>query len=209
MTLFGALGFLSPWLLLGLLALPVLWWLLRAVPPAAAAILAFARPVLNPDARDIGSGPLLVLMDGGWASAPDWRKRQVWLEGALNSASRDGRPVALVSMTQAVPSEGALTFRDADAAVERLALMEPRSYGPDRAGYADWISSQDVDDFDTIWVHDGLEVEGSDALVEALKTRGNVTMVGGSGAPDALRPAVLEEGVLKITAIRSRSSHGG
>jgi len=34
MTLFGALGFLSPWLLLGLLALPVLWWLLRAVPPA-------------------------------------------------------------------------------------------------------------------------------------------------------------------------------
>lgn len=245
MTLFGALGFLSPWLLLGLLALPVLWWLLRAVPPApirrlfpavrillgledpektpdktpwwllllrlvaiAAAILAFARPVLNPDTRDIGSGPLLVLMDGGWASAPDWRKRQVWLEGALNSASRDGRPVALVSMTQAVPSEGALTFRDADAAVERLALMEPRSYGPDRAGYADWISSQDVDDFDTIWVHDGLEVEGSDALVEALKTRGNVTMVGGSGAPDALRPAVLEEGVLKITAIRSGGLSG-
>jgi len=139
--------------------------------------------VLNPDARDIGSGPLLVLMDGGWASAPDWRKRQVWLEGALNSASRDGRPVALVSMTQAVPSEGALTFRDADAAVERLALMEPRSYGPDRAGYADWISSQDVDDFDTIWVHDGLE-------------------------PDALRPAVLEEGVLKITAIRSGGLSG-
>ncbi len=32
---FGSIGFLSPWLLLGLLALPVLWWLLRAVPPAA------------------------------------------------------------------------------------------------------------------------------------------------------------------------------
>lgn len=34
MTGFGAIGFLSPGLLLGLLALPVLWWLLRAVPPA-------------------------------------------------------------------------------------------------------------------------------------------------------------------------------
>ncbi len=33
MTLFG-IGFLSPWLLLGLLALPVLWIILRAVPPA-------------------------------------------------------------------------------------------------------------------------------------------------------------------------------
>ena len=131
MTLFGTIGFLSPWLLLGLLALPILWWLLRAVPPAAtrryfpgvrillglddldktpqntpwwllllrllaiaAAILAFARPVLNPDVRDTGSGPLLVLMDGGWASAPDWSKRQVWIEGALGAAARNGRPVA-------------------------------------------------------------------------------------------------------------------
>ncbi|MCB1367340.1 MAG: DUF4159 domain-containing protein [Rhodobacteraceae bacterium] len=31
----GLIGFAAPWLLLGLLALPVLWWLLRAVPPAA------------------------------------------------------------------------------------------------------------------------------------------------------------------------------
>ncbi|MCC1481400.1 DUF4159 domain-containing protein [Roseibaca sp. Y0-43] len=30
----GAIGFASPWLLAALVALPVLWWLLRAVPPA-------------------------------------------------------------------------------------------------------------------------------------------------------------------------------
>ncbi len=34
MTLFGVLGFTSPWLLLALAALPVLWLILRAVPPA-------------------------------------------------------------------------------------------------------------------------------------------------------------------------------
>ncbi len=34
MTLFGLIGFTTPWLLLGLLALPVLWIILRAVPPA-------------------------------------------------------------------------------------------------------------------------------------------------------------------------------
>ena len=34
MTLFGALGFTTPWLLLGLLALPILWIILRAIPPA-------------------------------------------------------------------------------------------------------------------------------------------------------------------------------
>ena len=34
MMLFSAIGFTAPWLLLGLLALPLLWILLRAVPPA-------------------------------------------------------------------------------------------------------------------------------------------------------------------------------
>ena len=30
----GALGFANPWLLSALIALPVLWWLLRAIPPS-------------------------------------------------------------------------------------------------------------------------------------------------------------------------------
>ncbi|MHA6346999.1 DUF4159 domain-containing protein [Roseivivax sp. CAU 1761] len=34
MTVLGGIGFTAPWLLLGLLALPLLWLLLRAVPPA-------------------------------------------------------------------------------------------------------------------------------------------------------------------------------
>ena len=34
MTMLAGIGFTTPWLLLGLLALPILWLLLRAVPPA-------------------------------------------------------------------------------------------------------------------------------------------------------------------------------
>ena len=34
MTVLGGIGFASPWLLLTLLALPVLWLILRAIPPA-------------------------------------------------------------------------------------------------------------------------------------------------------------------------------
>ena len=30
----GSVAFLAPWLLVGLATLPILWWLLRAVPPA-------------------------------------------------------------------------------------------------------------------------------------------------------------------------------
>ena len=131
----GPVAFLAPWLLLALATLPVLWWLLRAVPPApgrrvfpgvrlllgltdpekmpertpwwllllrmgalAAAILAFAGPVLNP--RPEGSAdPLLVLLDGGWGDAPDWARRMDRAAAALDEASRDGRPAAVMAMT--------------------------------------------------------------------------------------------------------------
>lgn len=242
MTVFGALAFLTPWLLLGLLALPILWWLLRAVPPApmrrlfpavrillglddpektpdktpwwllllrlvaiAAAILAFARPVLNPDVRETGSGPLLVLMDGDWASAPDWRARQVWADGLLNAAARDGRPTALMSLTQKFGAETTLTFRDAQTAQERLDLMQPRAFPPDREGFTDWLSTQDVGGFDTVWLHNGLQIEGTDTLAQALQDKGDLTLVSSGGAPAALRPVVLEDGELSLTAIRTPS----
>lgn len=238
MTLFGSLAFLSPWLLLGLLALPILWWLLRAVPPAptlrrfpgvrillglddpektpdktpwwllllrllaiAAAILAFARPVLNPDAGERGSGPLLVLMDGGWASAPDWKARLDWSDSLLTRASRDGRPVALVSIAQGWPQDGELTFSEAGSARERLALMLPQPWHPDRAGFAGWLAGQETGGFETVWVHDGLA--SGEALAEVLREAGPVTLVATGNSAMALRPARLEDGLLKVTALQA------
>jgi hypothetical protein len=52
----GPIGFGAPWLLLGLLALPVLWWLLRALPPAPAR-RAFAAVTLLLGLRDDESEP--------------------------------------------------------------------------------------------------------------------------------------------------------
>ncbi|MEL6980615.1 MAG: BatA domain-containing protein, partial [Pseudomonadota bacterium] len=125
----GALGFLQPWFLAGLLALPLLWLLLRATPPrarriafpgvrvllgledrertpqrtplwllllrmaaAALLLLAFAEPLLNPKARSASDGPLLLVMDGGWASAPDWAARRGAAEDALRQAAERDRP---------------------------------------------------------------------------------------------------------------------
>ena len=125
-TLFG-IGFLAPALLLVLIALPVLWILLRAVPPApirrlfpgvalllgltddetqtdrtpwwlllirtlaiAAVIIGFAGPVLNPQDETLGSGPLLILTDGSWASARDWPRRSDRIAAALDKARYAG-----------------------------------------------------------------------------------------------------------------------
>src|SRR5438093_3210230 len=53
------------------------WWLilLRMV-IAALIIVALAHPVLNPQARLAGSGPVVLVVDDGWAAARDWRQRQ-------------------------------------------------------------------------------------------------------------------------------------
>ena len=138
----GSLAFASPWLLVALTALPVLWWLLKVTPPAprrlrfpaiallfdlkeqeqtphktplwlvllrmllaALVILALARPLLNPSAQLTGSGPILLVVDDGWAAAPTWRERVQAMENALDRAERAGRPVML--LTTAAPAGGA------------------------------------------------------------------------------------------------------
>src|SRR3978361_1242667 len=104
--------FVAPWVLAGLLTLPLLWWLLRATPPApraeifpavrfllglnateetpartpwwllalrmlaaALVIVAIARPVLDAGEGLAGTGPVLLVVDNGWASASDWARR--------------------------------------------------------------------------------------------------------------------------------------
>src|SRR6476620_11564925 len=133
MMSFGAIGFLQPWMLLGLAALPAIWWLLRLTPPtpqhvvfpptrllkdlksteetpahspwwltalrmllAAVIILALARPVLNPDRQTFtGGGPLLLVVDNGWASATHCPGRRETIAAAIDRAGRNGSTVVL------------------------------------------------------------------------------------------------------------------
>ncbi len=128
MLILGPIGFTAPWLLWGLVALPVLWLLLRAIPPApirrrfpgvalllgladetqvaertpwwllllrmlavAAIILGFAGPVLNPEVKPAGRGPLLILADASWASA-GVAETDVLAANASRAAGADSRP---------------------------------------------------------------------------------------------------------------------
>lgn len=239
----GPLAFLAPWLLIGLIALPVLWWLLRAVPPAplqrlfpgvrlllnldekermpartpwwllllrilalAAVILAFAEPVLNPRAER-GTGPMLVVLDGGWGDAPDWPARIDRISQALNDAVQDGRPVAVMSLADLPPGEGGLNFRGANDWSDRLAGLAPAAWAPDRAAWADWFAVQDGS-FSTLWLSDGLEHPGSTPLAEALLEHGPVSFVLPSRSARGLTPARLEEGALTVTALRVPQPQG-
>ncbi len=230
----SGLVFLSPAVLWGLLALPFLWWLLRAVPPAArhlkfpavrlllglnareetpermpfwllvlrmfalgAAILAFADPVQNPQRTLSGNGPLLVLMDGGWASAPDWSTRVAAVQATLEQAGVSGRPVAFVSIAEGVPQGDGLLFGTAGKALGNLRGLAPRPWAPDRGALANWLS-QTGEKFDTWWLSDGLAegAKGGAELAGVLAAHGAVQIRTTGHEPLALAPLGLRDGQL-------------
>ncbi len=236
MVALGGIVFLAPLVLLGLLALPLLWWLLRATPPSpvhikfpgvqlllglfdrdkvsdrtpwwllllrllamAAAIIAFAEPVINPEESPDREGPLLILFDGGWANAGDWTARLEELEQVLEDAARAGRPTALINLSDAIPEQATLSFRDARELVTGARALEAAAWQPDREGYARWLEAQDVT-FDSVWLTDNIAYDDSD-LASLLQERGNVQVFASNADPMALRPMRIEEGAFVIDAI--------
>ncbi len=216
MMTIGALGFLQPWLLVGLVTLPAIWWLLRLTPPApqqvvfpptrllkdlksteetpahspwwltllrmllaALIVFALARPVFNPDRQSFaGTGPLLLVVDNGWASAAHWPERQEAIGAAIDRAAGEGRTVILAPTAPGDPIVGPLA---AEQAKERAAGLSPRPYAPDRKALAAKLAEElkDEKSYSVLWLSDGLDYgEGQDfakGLVKLAGAPGNVT----------------------------------
>ena len=236
----GPIGFVTPWLLTALILLPILWLILRAVPPApirrrfpgvalllgldddeqqtdktpwwllllrmlaiGAAIVGFAGPVLNPDSAERGSGPLLVLIDGTWADAPDWARRMERAEAVLLDARDAGRQTALVLLSDP-PAEGGLALRAADAWMSELPALAPVPWLPDAGAVEAWAGTLDGG-FDTFWLSDGLNWEGREALLDVLEGAGAVTVFETPRPVYGLRPAAWDDGEIVLEAVRSRT----
>lgn len=228
----GPIGFASPLLLWALLALPLLWLILRAVPPApirrrfpgvalllglkdddhvsdrtpwwllllrmlavAAVIAGLAGPILNPSTeRVLRTGPLLLVMDGGWAGAQDWAQRSELADKLLAEASRAGRTAAVMRLTQPETPE----FLAAEVWRGRLPGLAPLPWSPEVTA----INALPEGNFETLWLSDGKAFEGQEALLAALEARGPVRVYQGSRPAMALRPATVEGEALRLTATR-------
>jgi hypothetical protein len=235
----GPIGFTAPWLLVALAALPILWLLLRAVPPApirrrfpgvalllglrdeenetdktpwwllllralaiAAAIIGFAGPILNPKPERVGTGPLLVLIDGTWADARDWQLRMARTEALLDEASRAGRTAAVVLLNDLPGPE--LPFQAADAWIQRLPSLAPQPWSPEAEAVTAWAEGI-TGEFETFWMSDGLAHPWREDVLAALERRGAVTVFETPRPVVALRPPVFADGLVTVTAVRSRA----
>src|SRR5262249_46419781 len=213
-------GFLQPWILAALAALPAIWWLLRMTPPspqlvvfpptrllkdlksseetpahspwwltalrmllAAVIIFALARPVLNPDRQTFtGGGPLLLVIDSGWASATHWTERREAIEAAIDRAGRDGSTVVLAPTAPGQPVSDPLS---PDQARERVGGLAPEPYAPDRAALTATLEKQlgDKTGFSVVWLTDGLDYGEGDSFAASLRK-----LAGPTGSFAVLRP---------------------
>ncbi|MGE0151281.1 MAG: DUF4159 domain-containing protein [Reyranellaceae bacterium] len=240
----GALAFAAPWALALAIVLPVIWWLLRLLPPSpklikfpaislllglkpeeetphklplwlailrlllvSLMIAALAQPLLNPAGDLEGSGPLVVVVDDGWAAAPGWRQRQEHVGALIDKAERAGRNVAILTTAPAAIDEqplprGLLRPADARALVNAL---KPKPWPTDRAALA---QSLDIGaygrDATVVWVADGLDDPAVETLADRLREAGSLQLLlpGGEAAPIALLPPAAQGSELVLRAQR-------
>ncbi|WP_421926304.1 DUF4159 domain-containing protein [Neoaquamicrobium sediminum] len=200
------ISFGFPAILFGLLALPVIWWLLRLTPPkpqtetfpplrilarvmrkeetphqspwwltllrllmAALVIFALADPIFNArEATPASGGATAIVIDNGWASAPDWEVRVATAERLIDDANDAGQPVLLAFTAEQTNTE--IGPFDAATARERLAAAEPRPVPVDRPAMFTRVAQalEAVPDATVAMLSDGLATDGDEAAFEAL-----------------------------------------
>ncbi|MGB7204695.1 MAG: BatA domain-containing protein, partial [Anderseniella sp.] len=246
-ALLSGLAFSTPFALAGLLALPIIWWLLRFTPPkpqqikfppfrllldlinreeqpqhtpwwvllmrmamAAAIILAVAGPLLNAsDVRDRSSDPLLIVVDDGWAAAPDWQDRQNLMRMLLSEAQRAGATASVVGTTGSAMAHE-IALGDANTAAEHATALAPKAQTPDRASTLGKLTSSfaDVANLRVLWLSDGLAHANDGNFTEELGKLANSTarvevlLPEASSIPVAVQRPVLEASKLTLGAVR-------
>ena len=157
------------------------WWLLALrLAAAALVIVALARPVLNAGAGFAGHGPMLLVIDNGWASAAAWPKRMQAANTMLDRASRAGWQAALLA-TAPDQSGGALAPTPVLPVPElraRLAALQPQPWPPDRAAAAGALRRWNRPGTVVAYVGDGLtNGQAFTPFAAALSAVGPVTEV--------------------------------
>jgi hypothetical protein len=157
------------------------WWLLAIrLLAAALVILGLAQPLLNPATQLTGNGPLVLVIDDGWAAGHNWQSREVLIEDLLDQAERDGRPVVVLTtaptaLGDAVAASGPLPPEEAR---RRLQSLEPKPWPLDRETALAVARSLEVEgSAHVVWLTDGLDDGRIRPFAEALRVLGRVDLL--------------------------------
>lgn len=249
MTL-GPFLLLAPLALAGLLALPIIWYILRSTPPApieaelpslrlledlesreetpqrtpwwvlllrlgmaAFLILGLALPIFAP-AQEPGSeqaetGPVLVVIDNGWTSAPRWRELQDAAEAALIGLDRDSSVHMLLTTPAALTNDPALPLSRSDF-LSQLRSLRPLPWRPDREDALDRLRESDFQPGRIVWVSDGLESETALDFANGLNAVAPLSVFAATPrGPFAITGIETDAGVTELQVLSTQASPAG
>jgi hypothetical protein len=230
--------FTAPWVLLGLAALPGLYFLLRLTPPsasriafpplallrglppaertaqrmpvwllllrlaaAALVILGLAGPALHPPPALPGSGPVLLVIDNGWAAAASWPQMMDAARQVIAAAGQADRGVAVLATARnaagAAPQiQGVMRAAQAAQIVDAL---QPLPWPVDRQAAAAALAN--AVEPERIYLADGItDGPGFAGFFKALRPARVIAAEGGASL--LLPPSFGADGALVAHAAR-------
>ncbi|MCH8096545.1 MAG: DUF4159 domain-containing protein [Proteobacteria bacterium] len=188
-----------------------LWLVILRMVLAAFVILALAHPLLNPGTRLTGAGPLILVVDDGWAGGHNWGARIGAMDELLDQAERLSRPVMVLGT--APPASGKpvgapklLRAADARALVRAMA---PKPWPVDRARVLEVIEAAGIEGAaNVVWLSDGLDDEAVRPLAERLQRFGNLHVIADEPAALArvLMPPKTEGAEFTLEVLRAEAT---
>ncbi|CAH0341456.1 DUF4159 domain-containing protein [Rhizobium sp. CECT 9324] len=186
------------------------WWLtLLRMMIAALVIFALADPVLNPRNASLSAdGPLVLVVDNGWATTADWDRRVETATTLIGDAGDRNIPVSIVFTADqthdAVPGTSA-------AALEKLGAAAPRPLRPDRTRTIDALRTALAEDGagTLAYISDGVALRDDDPFLGDLAALSPVEfrLIEGSGqATVAITGANNGADALAVTLSRLKSA---
>ena len=185
---------------------------------ASLVILALAHPLINAGERLSGQGPLLLVVDDGWAAAPHWEARQTAMTDLIDEAERAQKPIMLLTTApradgQAIAATPPLPASEARSQAQALA---PKPWPVDRGAA---LAALDELRFEVapniVWLSDGVATEtrpGTDdasfTLAERLQRMGSLRVLQDSAAtlPLLQRPPTTDQTALTLRLRRAVGS---
>ncbi|MEL6858598.1 MAG: DUF4159 domain-containing protein [Pseudomonadota bacterium] len=146
------------------------WWiLLLRLGAAALAIIGLAQPLYAPNqvSTDSDAGPVLVIMDDGWTSAPRWGELRAAAVSALNGDPRDTPVHLLLTAPRALPGEPQERL-DRQAYEARIRSLQPQPWAVDRVDALARLEASQIRPGRILWLSDGLDPETAEPFSRAL-----------------------------------------
>jgi hypothetical protein len=185
-----------------------LWLILLRMLILSLAIVAFARPSLQPTTRaDLIAGRVLVVVDNGWTSAPSWGAIRSALQGIARDLEQEGGEAHLLLTAPALRPWSPAEAMTPAALRGRAAQLEPQPWRPDRADAARRLESSGLSGVGrVIWLSDGIDDPGAQALITRLQALGPVSVRLAETGPRAIVDAATTADGVRVSVVRAAAA---